>query len=95
MPPQSYLGFERDASACYFFFTALSPGGGMADAEDLKSSGVLPHGGSSPPPGTICFILKLIAKDHFLTASSFQTKRARSRSLRTFATGKAWPCMTT
>jgi hypothetical protein len=24
----------------------------MADAEDLKSSGVLPHGGSSPPPGT-------------------------------------------
>ena len=31
----------------------LCPGGGMADAEDLKSSGVLPHGGSSPPPGTI------------------------------------------
>ena len=25
----------------------------MADAEDLKSSGVLPHGGSNPPPGTI------------------------------------------
>jgi hypothetical protein len=27
----------------------------MADAEDLKSSGVLPHGGSTPPPGTIFF----------------------------------------
>src|SRR5882762_5796189 len=27
----------------------------MADAEDLKSSGVLPHGGSNPPPGT-CFL---------------------------------------
>ena len=34
----------------------------MADAEDLKSSGVLPHEGSTPSPGTIylyhayCFI---------------------------------------
>src|SRR5258708_23373481 len=27
----------------------------MADAEDLKSSGVLPHGGSNPSPGT-CFL---------------------------------------
>ena len=25
----------------------------MADAEDLKSSGVLPHVGSTPTPGTI------------------------------------------
>jgi hypothetical protein len=36
----------------------------MADAEDLKSSGVLPHGGSSPPPGTMNKRLQdLIAED--------------------------------
>jgi hypothetical protein len=30
----------------------------MADAEDLKSSGVLPHGGSNPPPGTILELIE-------------------------------------
>jgi hypothetical protein len=43
---------ERRLHTCYFLYQPC-PGGGMADAEDLKSSGVLPHGGSSPPPGTI------------------------------------------
>ena len=43
---------ERRLHTCYFLYLPC-PGGGMADAEDLKSSGVLPHGGSSPPPGTI------------------------------------------
>src|SRR5271156_1864171 len=45
------LSVERRLHTCYFLYLPC-PGGGMADAEDLKSSGVLPHGGSSPPPGT-------------------------------------------
>jgi hypothetical protein len=45
------LSVERRLYTCYFLYLP-GPGGGMADAEDLKSSGVLPHGGSSPPPGT-------------------------------------------
>ena len=46
---------ERRLHTCYFLYLPC-PGGGMADAEDLKSSGVLPHGGSSPPPGTILIL---------------------------------------
>jgi hypothetical protein len=38
----------------------------MADAEDLKSSGVLPHGGSSPPPGTIFIQSKFYERKRLL-----------------------------
>jgi hypothetical protein len=58
-PPATRLNVpnvERGPYTCYFLCLP-GPGGGMADAEDLKSSGVLPHGGSTPPPGTIFLCL--------------------------------------
>jgi hypothetical protein len=49
---RSNIRIEPALRTCYFFYLPC-PGGGMADAEDLKSSGVLPHVGSTPTPGTI------------------------------------------
>src|SRR5271168_2646824 len=51
LPATSALS-QRAVHATFSYLPC--PGGGMADAEDLKSSGVLPHVGSTPTPGTSC-----------------------------------------
>src|SRR5260221_668391 len=46
------------------FISALCPGGGMADAEDLKSSGDFSSCGFDSHPGHHCFLLKLDELQH-------------------------------
>src|SRR5690606_2149339 len=64
-----------------------SPGGGMADAADLKSAGPKGRGGSSPPLGTLRHLQVRPARD--LTKMYRKTDRAARSSC---VLRKSWNC---